>query len=261
MNRVLSLSVILLLFLTVTGCGKDVGDKEHKKSVLRIAGSTSMIPVSEQLARAYEKNRPGVRVHIEGGDSTLGIRGAASGMVDIGSVSRPLTAEESRRLKSYKIAEDSISIIVNEKNPVKALTLQQIREVFSGGVNFWSKVGGLEKPITLIGREHGSGTYRVFEDIVMDNTPADGKKLIMTSTGAVLGTVAGDVNAIGYVSSNYNAEGVKRLEVHTGAHKALALKRPLLYVLPENAGELALDYIDFCTGEQGRRIIADYLEK
>ncbi|MFZ5651888.1 MAG: phosphate ABC transporter substrate-binding protein [Bacillota bacterium] len=262
MNRALSLWVtVLVIILATAGCGKNVDDKENKKTVLRIAGSTSMIPVSEKLARAYEKLRPGIRIHIEGGDSTLGIKGAASKIVDIGSVSRPLTAEESRMLKSYKITEDSISVIVNEKNPVNALTIDEIREVFSGGINNWSQVGGFNKPITLIGREHGSGTYRVFEDIVMNNTPANGKALVMTSTGAVLGTVAGDFNAIGYVSSNYHAEGVRKLEIHTGNDKSLALKRPLLYVTPATAGELAADYIDFCAGDQGRQIIDSYLEK
>ncbi|MFZ5647091.1 MAG: phosphate ABC transporter substrate-binding protein [Bacillota bacterium] len=262
MNRVFSLSVaVLLIILVIIGCGKSVDERESKKTVLRIAGSTSMVPVSERLARAYEKKHPGVRVHIEGGDSTLGIRGASGGIVDIGSVSRPLTREESKSLKSYKITEDSISIIVNEKNPVKALAINEIREVFSGTINNWSMVEGFNTPITLIGREHGSGTYRVFEDIVMSNTPVDGKTLVMTSTGAVLSTVARDSNAIGYVSSNYHAEGVRKLEIHTGEDRAIALKRPLLYVIPENTSELALDYINFCTGDEGRQIIAGYLEK
>lgn len=262
MYRMLSLLLtISIIIISAAGCSLVSSEKDNKKTVLRIAGSTSMAPISEKLARAYENRRPGVKVHIEGGDSTVGIRGASSGIVDIGSVSRPLTEDESARLKSYKITEDSISIIINEKNPVKSLSIDQIREVFSGKISNWIQVGGPDRAITLISREHGSGTHRVFEDIVMNNTPVDRTALVMTSTGAVLSTVVGEPSAIGYVSSNYYAKGVKKLEIHTGEGKTTALKRPLLYVIPGNAGDLALDYIDFCTGEEGRKIIAGYMEK
>jgi len=261
MNKLFFLTAaVIVMAISLTGCEQGGEKQGDSSTVLRIAGSTSMMPVSERLARTYEKNHPGVKIHIEGGDSSLGIRGAAKGIVDVGSVSRPLTEEESKMFKSYIITEDSISIVVNEKNPVKSLTITETREVFSGKINNWSQVGGLDKPITVIGREHGSGTYTVFEDTVMGNAAVDGRALVMTSTGAVLSTVVGDINSIGYVSSNYQAQGIRKLEIQSGGNRTFVLSRPLLYVMPENKAGLARDYLDFCTGEEGRKTISTLRE-
>lgn len=252
-------ALVLLTPLALNGCGKNGGGKnEGHTSVIRIAGSTSMIPVSEKLARAYEKKHPNVKIHIEGGDSGLGIQGVTRGIVDIGSVSRPLTPEENKVLKTYKITEDSVCVIVSDKNPVGELTINQLREVFSGKITNWNQVGGPNRPITVINRERGSGTYYVFEDIVMGREAIDGKAPVMTSTGAVLSTVMLDANAIGYVSSNYRAEGVKTLEINTGENKVFVLSRPLMYVVSADAGDLTRDYLAFCTGEEGTLIVKSH---
>jgi len=259
-RSLLYLMAILAACFIFTGCARNSVEKESN-TVLRIAGSTSMIPISQKLAGAYEKKHPGVVIHIEGGDSSLGIRGAASGIVDVGSVSRPLTQEESSGLTSYRIAEDRLCVIVNGENTVKELTINQIKEVFSGEISNWSQVGGRDRPITLINREQGSGTYSFFyEAITRDKAEINQKALVMTSTGSVISTVARDADAIGYVSSDYSEEGVKVVQILTGESRASALSRPLLYVLPENAGRLARDYISFCTGQEGRQMIEGHLE-
>ncbi|MCL6479578.1 MAG: phosphate ABC transporter substrate-binding protein [Peptococcaceae bacterium] len=263
MQRVLAVSIsALLISLALYGCGKGAGSKENGHTpVIRIAGSTSMMPISEKLARAYEARHPGVKIHIEGGDSSVGIRGVMEGILDIGSVSRSLTEEEKKSLRSYKITEDSVCIIVNEKNPVRELTINQVREVFSGKITNWSEVGGLNRPVTVISREKGSGTHNVFEDTVMGKgTAVDEKAVVMTSTGAVLGAVMRDVNAIGYVSSNYQAGDVRTLEIHTGEDKVFVLSRPLFYITPAGASELTRSYLEFCTGPEGKRIVTGHQE-
>lgn len=260
---VLLMPAIIILSLALFGCGKE-GDLKASGNpqVIRIAGSTSMMPVSEKLARAYEKKHPNVKIHVEGGDSSLGIKGAARGIVEIGSVSRPLTGEENKQLTSYKISEDSICIIVNDKNPVHGLTIKEVREVFSGKISSWSQIGGLNSPITVIKREHGSGTCSVFEDIVMGReTSVDEKAPVMTSNGSVLSSVMRDISAIGYVSSNYRAGGVKTLEIHTGENKVFVLSRPLLYVVPAGASDLTRDFLAFCTGAEGMEIVRSHKDR
>ncbi|MFZ5596022.1 MAG: phosphate ABC transporter substrate-binding protein [Bacillota bacterium] len=248
-------AVLVLICLFLSGCGRNGGKDGDPSTAIRIAGSTSMIPVSQKLARAYERIHPGVIIHIEGGDSSLGVRGVAEGVVDIGSVSRPLTAEESQNLTSYTITEDSICIIVNRENPVGEMTIDGIKEVFSGKITNWKEVGGPDRPITIINREQGSGTCSTFEDIVMKGEPVKKGALITTSTGAMLSSVAGDPWAVGYVSSNYSREGVKTVSIHTGADRVFVLKRPLMYVVSRDTSGIARDYLNFCTGEEGKRIL------
>lgn len=135
-------------------------------------------------------------------------------------------------------------------------TVIQLREVFSGKITNWNQVGGLNMPVTAVTRERGSGTYNVFKDIIMgEEASIDGKALVMTSTGAVLNTVMRDAGAIGYASSNYQADGVKTIEVRDGEKRVFALIRPLMYAVPASPGGLVEDYLAFCTGEEGKRIV------
>jgi len=259
MKRMALTFLLTALLAAVYGCGGKPAQNGH--TVIRIAGSTSMMPVSEKLARAYEQKHPGIKIDLEGGDSSLGIKGVSSGIVEIGSISRPLTAEESNSLKPYKIAEDSVCVIVSDKNPVGKLTLQQAREVFSGKISNWGQVGGLNKPITVIGREAGSGTHSVFQDLVMGGEAVEEKALVMTSTGSVVSAVIRDINSIGYISSNYQPGGIKKVEIHTGQNSVFELSRPLLYVVRPGADRNTLEYLDFCTGAEGKKIIRSYQEQ
>lgn len=261
--KILAFISIFFIPMALFGCGKaEEAKNSPDSSVIRIGGSTSMMPISEKLARAYEREHPNVKIHVEGGDSSLGIKGASRGIVDIGSVSRPLTDEESKMLTAYKISEDSVSVIVNDKNPVREITINEVREVFSGRINNWKQVGGMSSPVTVIKRERGSGTFCVFEDTVMGReTAVDEKALVMTSNGSVLSTVMRDINAIGYVSSNYRAEGVKSLEIHTGENRVFVLSRPLFYVVPPTSSRLTRDFLDFCTGAEGKQIVSSLKEQ
>lgn len=272
-RRITSFLVIGLLLLGaafVAGCNKkDATDTTQDKvagltGTLTIAGSTSVQPFSEVLAEKFMAKNKGVQVNVQGGGSSVGIEAAISGVAGLGSSSRDLKPEEKAKLKETKIALDGFAIVVHTSNTVKALKTADIMNIYLGNIKNWKELGGTDAPITVVSREDGSGTREVFTTLIMNKKDIIKTAIIQNSTGAVRTTVAGDKNAIGYVSlSNLNKD-VKALDIDgivasdanviAGTYK---LQRPFIYVSKEAPTGLAKAFIDFVLSPEGQKIIVD----
>jgi phosphate transport system substrate-binding protein len=170
---------------------------------ITVNGSTSVQPLAEELAKAFKTKNSNVVVDIQGGGSGVGVKSAMDGVVDIGMASRELKTDE-KSLKEFKIAVDGIAVILNPSNGVSDLSVEQIFKIYTGEITDWKDVGGKEGKITVVTREEGSGTRGAFIELTGIETD-EGDKTIASaitqgSTGAVMTTVSGDPNAIGYAS-------------------------------------------------------------
>jgi phosphate transport system substrate-binding protein len=231
--------------------------------VITESGSTTVQPLAEKLADAFMAANAKVKVIIQGGGSSVGIRAAIDGTVDIGGSSRNLTMEEEAVLVTHVLAREGIAVIVNPANNVNDLALTQIREIFSGKITNWREVGGSDQQIHVAVREEGSGTRKVFDDIVMGQDEQIMKKAILQpANGALIQVVRGDIAAITFVSFGYVTQDVKALSIGgvaatlENAHKGnYPIVRPLLFVTKNEPVGLVKNFIDFCTGPAGSAII------
>lgn len=107
---------------------------------ISVAGSSSVSPVMEKLAEAYQKVNTNAKVEIQTSDSSAGMQAAMEGTCDIGMASRELKDEEASSLKSITIAKDGIAIIVNTANTCDDLTVDQIKSIYTGETTVWSDV-------------------------------------------------------------------------------------------------------------------------
>ncbi len=114
------------------------GSKPEGK--ISVAGSSSVSPVMEKLAEAYQKVNTNAKVEIQTSDSSAGMQAAMEGTCDIGMASRDLKDEEASSLKSTTIAKDGIAIIVNTANTCDDLTVDQIKSIYTGETTVWSDV-------------------------------------------------------------------------------------------------------------------------
>ena len=105
-----------------------------------VAGSSSVTPVMEKLAEAYEALNADVDIQIQESDSTTGMNLAMEGGCDIGMASRALSEDEQATLTGTTIAMDGIAVIVNLENPISALTSEQVMNIYTGAVTTWSEV-------------------------------------------------------------------------------------------------------------------------
>lgn len=108
-----------------------------------VAGSSSVTPVMEKLAEAYQKLNPKVTVEVQQSDSTTGVNMAIEGTCDIGMASRELKdSETSSGVQSTEIAKDGIAVIVAPDSVVNELTSEQVKDIFAGNVVNWVEVIG-----------------------------------------------------------------------------------------------------------------------
>src|SRR5205085_3179740 len=109
-----------------------------------------------------------------------------------------------------------LSVYINENNPIKELSLEQLKDVFTGKVRNWKDVGGQDLPITIYSRENSSGSYEFFKEHVLQGMDFASSAQAMPGTAALLQAVAKDVKGIGYGGAAYGggarAVGVKKDE-------------------------------------------------
>lgn len=273
-SKLVLVGLMILLVLSVVGCSKQNNtnnsdsdqDSSKLSGTLTIAGSTSVQPFSEVLAEAFQAKNLGVQVNVQGGGSSQGVEAAVSGAAEIGSLSRDLKDEEKAKanLVVTPIAIDGIAVVVNPANKVAALKIEDVKNIYLGNIKNWKELGGIDAPITVVSREDGSGTRDAFSEIVMNKEDIIKTAIIQNSTGAVRTTVAGDKNAIGYVSlASLNQEvkaldldGVKATEanVKNGTYK---LQRPFIYITKDAPQGLSKAFIDFVLSDEGQQIIVE----
>ena len=106
-----------------------------------VEGSSSVTPVMEKLAEAYMALNSGVTVKVQQSDSSTGMTSAIEGLCDIGMASREVKdSEKEQGLEVTTICMDGIAVVVNNDSTVDNLSLEQIRQIFTGEVTGWSAV-------------------------------------------------------------------------------------------------------------------------
>ena len=226
-------------------------------------GSTSMKNVIAALTEGFAEVEPGVTVSYDPTGSGAGITGATDKTLDIGLSSRALKDDEKADVEGTTIALDGIAIIVNNASKVENLTVDQLKQMFTGEITNWSEVGGDDGEIVLVGREAGSGTRDGFESIVdVKDTCKYAQEL--TATGAVISAVEANPLAIGYASLSAVGDTVKAVTVEgvecsedTVKDGTYKIQRPFVFVTNDSAplSEQAQAFFDFATSTDAADLI------
>ena len=226
-------------------------------------GSTSMKNVIAALTEGFAEVEPGVTVSYDPTGSGAGITGATDKTLDIGLSSRALKDDEKNDVDGTTVALDGIAIVVNKASKVADLTVDQLKQMFTGEITNWKDVGGDDGEIVLVGREAGSGTRDGFESIV-DVKDSCKYAQELTATGAVISAVEANPLAIGYASLSavgdtvamVTVEGVECSEdtVKDGSYK---IQRPFVFVTNKSAAlsEQAQAFVDFATSKDAADLI------
>ena len=260
MKKMITLiTIVSLVFAAMAGCGKKDG------GAVSTDGSTSMEKVIGALGEAFEENSSGVTFTYNPTGSGSGITAVAEGRCDIGLSSRNLKDEEKAQgLTETVLALDGIAVIVNPDNPVNDLDLETIGKIYMGEITNWKDIGGNDLEIVLIGREAGSGTRDGFESITGTEDTCKYRQEL-TSTGDVMGAVAGNPAAIGYASLASVKETVKALLVggiapteDTVKDGSYVVQRPFVLVTKSSTelSETAQKFFDYITSSEANETIS-----
>jgi len=268
-TRLIALFLCLVTMLISTACRKTETNEKSNSSTssITVSGSTSVGPLMEKEAEKFQEANSNMKVEINQLGSSAGIKDAINGTVQIGMSSRDLKDQEkAESLTEVEIAYDGIAIIVNKANNVKSLTMSQVKDIYTGKIKNWNELGGKDSEIVVVSREDGSGTRDAFQEIVGYTSEQLTKSAqIGDGSGNIKSTVAGNENAIGFISFEYVDDKINAINIDEIAPKAENVKnksykisRPFLLVYKEeNLKDNGNKLIDFILSEEGQKIVEE----
>jgi len=269
--------ILLVIFAAI--CVLSVGfftTDAFSDSKIVIKGSTTVLPITQKAIEAFAKVRKDISISVDGSGSGNGIKALLDGTTDIANSSRSMkdkeldkAKEKGIKIKEITCAYDMIVPITHPSNPVKNLTLDQLKGIYDGSITNWKQVGGADQNIVLISRDTSSGTYEYWNEHVMKKGDVTPKAQLQASNGAIVTTVAGNPKAIGYIGFGYESNTIKVIDVNgvkatiqNGKSGKYPISRKLFMYVNENAySPAARAFVQFILSPQGQKLVreADYI--
>jgi phosphate transport system substrate-binding protein len=257
--------ILIIVVVAIIAVAAMIFASSGSATTIDVVGSTSVQPVAEKLAETYQSSHSDVKINVQGGGSSVGIKSAQDGTSDISTSSKELKADEKKGLTEYTLGQDGIVIAVNNNNSISGLTTEQLKDIYSGKITNWNEVGGSDTPIHLITREEGSGTLDAFESIVMGkDTKIKSDAIVQSSTEAVKQSVKQDPDAIGFVSYAHMSDDVKALTIEgvapsdvTIGDGSYELQRPFIFLVKGTPTGDVKEFIDWVMSSEGTKVLND----
>ncbi|WP_243312098.1 phosphate ABC transporter substrate-binding protein [Fundidesulfovibrio agrisoli] len=226
---------------------------------VHVAGSNTLRLFTQLAAEQYMRENPGTIVTVSGGGTARGVKALIDGTSEIAMISSEIPEELERKAKSEKVhlktiplCNDAVVPVVNPQNPVSALSLEQLKKIYSGKITNWKDVGGSDAPIVVTTHDGVSGTYELWKDKVLGADAAITPQARTMEMQPMLRAVAADRNAIGYVAWSLLSESIKALTVEGVAadrenilNGGYPLTRVLAVVVKENPSEASQAFVRF----------------
>lgn len=244
---------------------------------VRVTGALTMKEFGQRLTEWYSKKNPSVKFEIATASSANSFAAMANGKAEVVQSSRKVLHAEAEALraaqgKNYveiQVATEIAGIAVNSANPVRELSLFQLRQVLSGGVKNWKQVGGADAPIVIYGRDDSSGIRAFLEDEFMGDEGISPNAKTFATNSTMLAALSKDPNGVAFGSVEMRADahtrflGIKASASDTGVAptgdairaKKYMLVRPLyFYFAGKPQGDL-LRFADWALSPEGQLVV------
>ncbi len=243
--------ILALLLLSTTLYGK-----------VRLEGSSTLLPIIKDIRKIYNNKNS---IEVKGGGSEVGLSSLVSGECDIAMVSRGLTPEEiSKGFSIHTIAYDGIAIIVNTSLRIDTITSKDVIDIYTGAETTWQKYTNLDEKITVVGKEEGRATLKVFEKFFKIKNMRKDTIFVGSNTEDII-YVSGEPAAIGYVSIGaavnaknkgseiklLNLDGIPATKENVSNHKYPIVRELNLVTYKESSQEVK-DFIAFVKSPKGQ---------
>lgn len=193
---------------------------------ITVKGSDTLVVLAQKWAEVYMSQNKDVKIQVSGGGTGTGFAALQNQTTDLCNASRKARAAEiancikvfnGKRPTEYKVALDGLSVYVHPENPLKELTMDQVKDIFTGKIKNWKEVGGPDQVISVYSRENSSGTYEFFKDHVLKGQDFAANAQTMPGTAAIVQAVVKDKFSIGYGGAAFGS-GCKHLSIKKDAN-------------------------------------------
>ena len=248
---------------------------------IQVKGSDTMVNLGQAWAEKFMQENPAEFVALTGGGSGTGFSSLINGTCDIAMASRNIKEKEIALAKQkginpfeIKVALDGLAVVVNPKNPVSNLTVEQLAGIFTGKISNWKEVGGEDKKIVILSREVNSGTHVYFKEHVLRRQDPNSREefapsaLMLPSSQAIADEVAGNPSAIGYYGMGYISPKQKPISVakddkseyvapiiENVVNGKYPISRPLFLYTNGEPKDLVKKCVDFVLSKEGQDIV------
>lgn len=238
---------------------------------LQIEGSTTVGPIADAFAEYFKSIYPDLQITVKKTGSGDGAAALVDARCDIATMSRFMKDTEFKDAVAknifpvaHVVAMDGVCVIVHPSNPLKALTTEQVRNIYTGKIRNWRELGGPDMPIVPISRDTSSGTYETFHELVMAKQQMAPNVEYVNGNPQAHARVRNTQGAIGYVGLGFVDSSVKALEIDkvkpsrkTIASGTYPVSRPLYMFTagyPE-LGSMTHRFVTFHYTEKGQELI------
>ncbi len=240
-------------------------------SKLVLTGSTTVFPIAQKTAEVYCDNHPEVEISVRGGGSGGGVAALIDGTCDIANASRPMKTKELFKARgkgidpvAHVIAMDGIAVIVHPENSMDKLSMVQLKDIYTGKISNWKRVGGKRGVIVVVSRDSASGTFECFNKMALKKEKVRPDALLQASNQTVAMTVSKTPGAIGYVGIGYLSPQVKALKVNgvnpskrTVSNGTYPIARPLYMYTDGKPKGLTGRFISFIMSAKGQKLVEE----
>lgn len=244
-------------------------------NVLAVDGSVTMVKLVRLLQNGFSQQNPNIPITygIPNGNPT----GSNSGManlvakrVELAATSRPLNPTEAQaRIQVIPVAKDALAIVIGANNPFSgSLSLEQLKGIFQGQITNWSEVGGPNVPIRVLNRSPNSGTYTLFQDVVLIGEPfgQEGANFVTYTrdvTTPILQALRADGISYTTVAQAQSQQTVKIIpingisptDIEAVKNGTYPISRNVFFAVPQQTSPVVKEFIDFSLSPQGQQLV------
>lgn len=268
--------------VSMCGCSRPhTGNSGGDGQSLQIKGSDTIVNLVQKWAEEFAVQYPGVVIGVTGGGSGTGFAALLNKTCDIAMSSREIEDKEVQKAaqnginpRGYVIGLDGLAVVVHPENPVRNLTMDQLRDIFMARSTTWKDFGGPDMKIVILSRESNSGTHMFFKEHVLRRGNKKGVEefspsaLLMPSSQAIADEIMQNPHAIGYVGMGYLGPDLRAIAVavtdtapfveptiDTVLDNSYPISRPLYLYTDGNPTGAVKEFIDFGMSDEGQRIV------
>jgi len=265
------MTIIILVYLA--GCSA-----KEKGHMIKVVGSTTVLPALTRAAEVYMKKHPNVTITINSGGSGVGVSSVANNLSDIGMISRNISSKERESFKNidfklHLIGRDAVACVVSSEiysRGIKSLSADTIRKIYIGEIGNWKEIGGPDREITVVDKESHRGTRNVFMKYIFgdESARAPGADIVVGSNNEEQSKIGQSDGAIGMLSYAWINKDVIGLGIHSKgeiitpdkeniSNGSYPIVRNLYLVTRGNPSGLSKEFINFILGPEGQEIVEE----